>query len=146
MPRHFIQTEEEREENYLAHYGIKGMKWGKRTGGLGARTDGAQMDRIHNQKEIIKRARAGKGTLEEKVANAPARILLGKKRFDKMLDKTMGQLEDREKRVAAGKRNLGDKLDVLLNTRAIDLVVSRRDNKTNIANDKAAAKVARKAS
>lgn len=146
MPRHFNDTYDERyatEDEYLAHYGIKGMKWGRRRGSLGSRIDGAQSDRIQRRTELLKRAVSGQKTTAERIAQAPERILLGKKRLDKMANKQLGQLADRQKRIDAGKKNFGDKLDAALHTTLADLVVSRQDNKTAGLQARAAAKTAK---
>lgn len=133
MPRHFNDTFDERyatEDEYLEHFGVKGMKWGKRTGGIASRVNGAQSDRIQRRTAMLNRAVSGKRTIGEKLAQGPERVLLGKKRLDKMANKQLSQLADRQKRIDSGKRNLGDKLDVILKTSILDLAVSRRDTRS----------------
>lgn len=122
-------ADDQKADAFLAHYGVVGMKWGKRRGGLKSRINAAQLERSGNAQKIIKRKFAGKSTLEERILFAPDRILMGKKGHAKFLNKRMSQLENRDARIKAGKRNLGDKIDALYGTTPVSLLVSRTDNK-----------------
>jgi hypothetical protein len=119
----------EETDNFLEHYGVKGMKWGKRKGSLKDRVKSAHLDLNQRKTAIVKRAANGNQTREEKVFTAPAKVLLGKKRFNKNMNKSLDELAKQKDRIEKGKTNLWDTLEAIQTISAFDLVVSRQDNK-----------------
>lgn len=114
---------------FLEHYGIKGMKWGKRKGGLGARVKGASLDGNQRKTAVVTRQLEGRGTREENFVNAPSKILLGNEGYKKALATRIDQLGDQRNRIESGKTTLLDKLELSYDITLLDLTVSRRDNK-----------------
>lgn len=115
----------------LAHYGIKGMKWGVRTGGLSSRIKGALDDKNQRRTAFLTRARNKKGVgIEEKASRVAADIVnLGSKRTNKNIDKQLQSLGQQRKRIDGGKLKAWDILSTVGTVSASDLLVSRRDNK-----------------
>lgn len=115
----------------LAHYGVRGMKWGVRRGGLGARFKGALSDRNQQQTAILTRMKEGRGKgLDEKLGAAISTAAnLGRNRRNKVIDKQLGKLEDQKRRIESGKLKARDILESLATTSVLDLAVSRRDNR-----------------
>lgn len=122
-------ADETTADDILAHYGIKGMKWGKRTGGLKARVKGAALDGNQQKTAIAKRQLKGTGTREENLINAPAKILMGKESYKKAVENRISQLGDQKERIEAGKTSLMDKLEMSYDVTLVSLLVSRQDNK-----------------
>lgn len=100
-------------ENYLAHYGVVGMKWGKRTGSFTERAKGSALDRNARKTVLAKTAQqvfAKPKTAKRAVANAalfgaygvgPGRAIV-KKVADvqvKNLAKQKTQIENGERKV-----------------------------------------------
>lgn len=120
----------------LQHYGIKGMKWGTRRGGLGSRFKGMLSDQNHNQTAILKRRASGhaKG-LDEKLASGISRVTsVTKKRFDEKNKTKLHKLANQKKRLDTGHLKARDILQGIghlssSQVAAADLVISRRDNK-----------------
>lgn len=117
-------------DNYLAHYGVVGMKWGKRSGGLKSRAKGAARDsierRLTSNKEIAEGRGESRDYYRRATLRAPGAILAGStKSAARRSKKLQGALD----RLDAGKMTKRDKLGAAMNTPLIDLAVSRRDKR-----------------
>lgn len=118
------------DNDSLAHYGVVGMKCGKRKGGLGKRWQGAASDRNQRDMAITKRGIEGKQTREEKIISAPFKVLYGgNKNYKKIMETQMAGLQERQKRIDSNTKNLSDKIYSLQTTTLFDLAVSRKDKK-----------------
>lgn len=117
------------DDSTLIHYGIKGMKWGKRKGGLRERAKGARLDAIQRKRAVAERALNGKGTREERIINGPQKILMGKQAFDQAVTRRIADLDGQEERIKSGKRTIMDRIEQSYDVTLLDLAVSRRDNK-----------------
>jgi hypothetical protein len=113
-------------DEFLAHYGVVGMKWGKRKGGLKERVKGAHADSLQRRIEANKAVAEGRGQIRDYAGTfARKGVALTK-------GAARGQvkaLEARKDRVEKGKAKFFDKLDVLGNVGVADLVVSRQDKR-----------------
>lgn len=119
-----IETDE-----FLEHYGVKGMKWGLRRGGLKSRIKGARLDQNQRRTAIATRAANGKSTLEERIVNKPTKILLGKEGYTRFAKNEVENLGAQKKRIETGKKTVMDVLETYNTLTMLDLVVSRQDNK-----------------
>lgn len=119
------------ENEELTHYGIRGMKWGHRKGGLATRARGALADQNQRNTAVVTRARENRSVGAEEKFNRTVAVGLsgGTKRLNKNLDKKLGHLAEQRKRVESGKLAAKDVLQLVANVSVLDLVVSRRDNK-----------------
>lgn len=125
-----MEEDDPRVDNYLAHYGVVGMKWGKRSGGLKARATGAARDSIERRLTSNKEVAEGRGQTRDYYRRTALRLpgaLAGGStksaaRRAKKLEGALGRLD-------AGKMTTRDKLGAALNTPLIDLAVSRRDRR-----------------
>jgi hypothetical protein len=122
-------------DDFLAHYGVSGMKWGRRSGGLKDRVKGAMSDSVERRMVTNKAIADGKGQTRDyrRVAlkrgggfATGAALSTGSRKIAKGRAKV---LESRLKRVKSGKINRGDVIDAMFNTPVTDLLVSRRDKR-----------------
>lgn len=119
----------ETADEFLAHYGVVGMKWGKRTGGLKDRVKGAALDRNQRERAITNKVATGKyGTKEKIITGALFGVpgLVAMPLIRKNANKRLASLDAQKDRIESGKMNIMDKLDVAMNTSTMDLLVSRR--------------------
>lgn len=118
--------------NELRHYGVIGMKWGRRRGGLRERFTGAMAERNQQEAAILNRMKKNDGTqtFEEKFNRKISVVArLGEKRLNKFLDKRLSDISAQNERIASGKMTMRDKFQGLNTVSMLDLMVSRRDNK-----------------
>lgn len=124
-----LQDKPELDENLLLHYGIKGMKWGRRRGkgvtGVG-RARGAAIDRNDRTISRIKNAQKGAGLRRDRWAMAIDRKLLGKETAGRIATFQLKELNAQNARLKSGKVLFRDRLDVLMNTTPLDFVMSNR--------------------
>lgn len=115
----------------LAHYGIRGMKWGVRRGGLRSRFKGALADRNQQHTAILTRARENRGASvgERFGRRIGVKLAGGADRYNKNVDSNLKVLKDQRKRIESGKLKALDILEGLTSVTIGDLVISRRDNK-----------------
>jgi hypothetical protein len=103
------------EEDYIAHFGVRGMHWGIRKGkdvtGV-SRTRGMLLDRNSRQKSYAKKAASG-----EKypiLAGAGKAVFLGDKRFQAAMTKRVARFDRQDQRLLSnGKLQVRDRLDVM---------------------------------
>lgn len=122
------------DEDSLAHYGVKGMKWGRRK----AREDGASrsrgrvIDRNDKAAERINEARTalkeGGGSISIRFANRVNRMTMGKRMTEKYYDQSIENLNSQSARLKKGELTLSDRLDVVMThpaTRVAGALLSR---------------------
>jgi hypothetical protein len=113
-------------DEFLAHYGVVGMKWGKRHGSLKERAKGAVSDSLQRQIQANKAVAEGRGQVRD-YAGAFSRKGVG---FTKKSAAGMAKgLEERKARIESGKSKFLDKVDMLHRVSVADLVVSRQDKR-----------------
>ncbi len=122
------------DEDSLAHYGVKGMKWGQRK----PREDGATksrgrvIDRNDKAVEKISEARTalkeGGGSIGIRFANRVNRMTMGKRMTEKYYDQSIDNLNSQSDRLKKGELNFNDRLDVFMShpaTRVAGALASR---------------------
>lgn len=126
-----VRGQEKPKPEDIAHYGVRGMKWGVRRGGLSSRLQGVAKDNAYNREKILtRRIQDRPSSLEEAVASGVSTAVhLGKKRADASAKKQIKKAQDRQKRIEEGHAKVQDILAGLGRARYVDLVVSRRDNR-----------------
>lgn len=119
-------------EDSLAHYGVPGMKWGKRSGGsFTDRAKGSALDRNNRktryaktlknitEKPKSKKEAIGKALLLGNVGVGPGRMLV-----NKYATKRITKLENSKAKIESGNRKVRN----IMGTSAAGLVISSRFN------------------
>lgn len=117
------------DEQLLIHYGMKGMKWGVRAGssttGL-SRARGSMIDRNDRIIARTRQAQRGKGRMRDRVALKIDKAILGERAARNYQNYRIKDMRDQNARLRSGKATVMDKLQALLSTTPVDLIVSVR--------------------
>lgn len=130
-------------DDFLAHYGVKGMKWGKRKGSLKSRISGARRDA--NQRRLVTAQRVANGEAQARdilrsagpasivgtillpgVGTVGAAVVGGSRRFNQSRVRRLTAQRDR---MDAGKTQARDIVDAAFNIPVTDLFISRTDRR-----------------
>ena len=92
------------DEEFLAHFGTKGMKWGVRQGkkktGV-TRTRSQKIEKNTNRVKRIEKIKAGK---KYRLEGAIGKKLLGKPEWNRRLNQRISDLNAQNKRLSSGKK------------------------------------------
>ncbi|WNT45392.1 hypothetical protein SEA_ARGAN_8 [Arthrobacter phage Argan] len=113
-------------DEFLAHYGVVGMKWGKRHGGLKERAKGSINDSFQRQIQANKAVAEGRGQIRDYAGT------FGRKGVGLTKGRAAANvkvLEERQKRLNSGKAKFLDKVDAFNRVKITDMVVSRQDKR-----------------
>ena len=115
-------------EDYLAHYGTKGMKWGLRKGGLASRARQVGVEKKTKSIEQRERVLSGKSSFRDKVAagsTLSAAKVLKNKGVKNAIAKDLTRDMATRSRLESGQATTRDKLEVAMNISLLDLAVKR---------------------
>lgn len=102
-------------EEFLEHFGVRGMKWGVRRGkkhtGVG-RVRGALTERSQRNEAKFDRRLRGKGTIRDRTARNLSKVTLGKKRSEKYYNFRLNYSKQQKARMEQGKGTVLDALAV----------------------------------
>lgn len=111
----------------LMHYGVKGMKWGVRRGGLGKRWKDVISEEGRAKQGRLERQNSGntRGVVEK--INRSAHIVVGggKKRMQKRNAAEIQRIEQQRRRIAKGEATVRDMLSGLNSVSVLDLAFTR---------------------
>jgi len=117
---------------FLEHYGVAGMKWGRRRGSFASRVQGASLD--NNQRKLARATRVaeGRGSAGDKVGlfltAAPGKIIANKG-LKNYANVQVSKLNAQKARIESGKKTALDKLEDFGSIGIADLMYSTRDAK-----------------
>lgn len=123
----------------LIHYGVKGMRWGVRRGGIKSRVSGAILDRnqrnVKYLKDVKNKELDEKGFLLGKYDKASVNVArkigvamhFGEKRYQKSMDKSISKIEAQSEIVKSGKLRVRDVVGAVATISVTELAVSIRD-------------------
>lgn len=135
--------ENDEVDEFLAHYGVIGMKWGKRKGGLKSRIVGARRDANQRRLTTARRMANGEAQARDVIRTlGPAAVIgtivapgVGTAVGVAAVASKRGQarrvqrLEAQKERIERGEVKARDVLDFAVNVPISDLFVSRRDTR-----------------
>ena len=115
-------------DDYLEHYGVKGMKWGRRKGSLSSRVKQVGIEKKTNAIGQRERVLSGKSSLGDKVSvaatlNVPN--ILRNKGIKNAIAKDLAQDKATLSRLESGKATFRDKAYATMNVSVLDLAVKR---------------------
>lgn len=122
---------EDEVDEFLAHYGVTGMKWGVRKGSVKSRLKGAASDAVERQ--LVTNKSIANGTAQTRdyrraiVKGGTFGVVTGPRK--KSAAKRVERLEGLQTRIDTGKTGVMDKIGLAYNISPGDLVVSRRDKR-----------------
>ena len=115
-------------EDYLAHYGVKGMKWGRRKGSLSSRIKESAVEKKTNMIDRRERVLSGKSSIRDKLIvgstlSAP-RVLLNKG-VKKTIARDIAIDKATRSRYESGKTTVMDNVNMVMGVSLLDLTVKR---------------------
>lgn len=127
-----VMNKPDLDEDLMIHFGVKGMKWGRRQGksvtGV-TRHRGALLDRNarseHRVAATLKGDKAN-SLVRHRAALKVGQAVLGKDRVKRLMERRITDLKAQDARLKAGKLKFADRVDLTLNVNAVELVVSNR--------------------
>ena len=123
----------------LAHYGVKGMRWGVRRGSVKSRISGAILDRNQRNVKYLKDVKNNKidekgfvlGKYDKALVKGARKIGVamhfGEKRYQQSMAKSISKIEAQSEIVKSGKLRVRDVVGAVATISVAELAVSIRD-------------------
>lgn len=115
-------------DDFLEHYGVKGMKWGKRRGGsVRDKFKSAAKERADRSADRFQRLYLKENlNRRETLAYNINRATMGRKRSERLYKQNAIAFMKQSDRISSGKATMRDKLDAVYNTPLIDVLFERQ--------------------